>query len=242
MADTQAPWGKAKNSGGLIGREGTGEGDPMEITTEGLIRWSGAAALLAGLIFAVIQPIHPDDVLASVTTSSWALILTLKFVMCFLFLIGITGLYVRQANAAGLIGLIGFILFAGSWALQVGFVFTELFVLPRLAEIAPQFVSSFLTIANGETPEIDIGPLAPVYGAVGILYLAGGLVFGIATVWAKVLPRWPALLLAATAVVTPFAALVPHATQRYVAIPMGIAFIWLGYALWTERRGASAST
>ena len=67
--------------------------------------------------------------------------------------------------------------------------------------------------------------------------MLGGLVFGIATFRARVLPRWPAGLLAVVAVLTPLAALLPHATQRMAAgVPMGIAMAWLGYSLWSERR------
>ncbi len=83
---------------------------------------------------------------------------------------------------------------------------------------------------------MDIGALVPTYTAVGILYLLGGLVFGVTTVRAGVLPRWPAILLAVTAVVTPAAVLLPHAQQRFAAVPMGIALGWLGYALWSEQR------
>ena len=85
---------------------------------------------------------------------------------------------------------------------------------------------------------MDIGALGPSYGVVGVCYLLGGLLFGIATVRARVLPRWPAMLLALAAIITPAAALLPHAIQRYAAIPMGIALIWLGYALWSERRAS----
>jgi hypothetical protein len=156
--------------------------------------------------------------------------------MCFLFLIGLAGLYARQAEEAGWLGLIGFVLFSASWALQSGFVFAELFVLPPLATAAPQFIDSYLGVVNGSPGEMDIGALVPAYTVVGILYLLGGLVFGIAMVRAGVLPRWPAILLAATAVLTPFAALLPHAQQRFAAVPMGIALAWLGYSLWSERR------
>jgi hypothetical protein len=64
----------------------------MKVTASSLIRWSGLVALVAGLIFAGIQPIHPPDVLSSVTTGAWAIITTLKTVMCLLFLIGIAGI------------------------------------------------------------------------------------------------------------------------------------------------------
>jgi hypothetical protein len=46
----------------------------MKITASSLIRWSGLAALVAGIVFAGIQPIHPPDVVASVNTGAWAII------------------------------------------------------------------------------------------------------------------------------------------------------------------------
>lgn len=213
----------------------------MQIAAPNFIRWTGLAALVAGIIFAGIQPIHPPDVLASVTTSAWAIITSLKLAMCFLFLIGIAGLYVRQAEQAGWLGLAGFALFSISWALQSGFVFAEVFILPSLATAAPQFIDSYLGIVNGHSGEMTIGALVPAYYLVGIFYMLGGLVFGIATIRAGVLPRWPAVLLAVTAVVTRAAVLLPHAQQRFAAVPMGVALGWLGYALWSERRAQAAA-
>jgi hypothetical protein len=52
------------------------------ITAPKLIRWAGLSAMVAGIIFAGIQPIHPLDVLASVTTIQWAIIQSLKTAMC----------------------------------------------------------------------------------------------------------------------------------------------------------------
>src|SRR5712692_3061676 len=116
----------------------------MKLTASSLIRWSGLSAVVAGIIFAGIQPIHPPDVVASVTTSAWAIITSLKTAMCLLFLLGITGLYARQVNKAGWLGLAGFLLLSLSWALQTAFVFAEAFILPLLATTAPQFVDSVL--------------------------------------------------------------------------------------------------
>ena len=208
----------------------------MKVTASRLIRWSGLAALVAGLIFAGIQPIHPPDVLSSVTTSAWAIIQSLKLIMCLLFLLGIAGLYARQVEEAGWLGLVGFLMLSLSWWLQTGFVFTEVFINPLLATEAPRFVESFLGIVNPESPsEMDLGALPAVYGLIGISYMLGGLLFGIATLRARVLPRWPAGLLAVAAVLTPAAALLPHAIQRLAAIPVALAIAWLGYALWSER-------
>lgn len=213
----------------------------MNITASGLIRWSGLAAIAAGLIFAGIQPIHPPDVLASVTTNLWTIIIGLKLAMCLFFLVGVTGLYARQAEKAGWLGFAGFALLTISFWLQTAFVFAELFILPVLATSTPAFIDSYLGVVNGHPGEMNIGALVPAYGVLGICYLLGGLLFGVATVRAAVLPRWPAILLAVAAVITPAAALLPHALQRYAAVPMGIALIWLGYSLWSERRQDKAA-
>jgi hypothetical protein len=208
------------------------------ITSANLVRWSGLAAIAGGLIFAGIQPIHPPDYLASVTTGTWATFMGIKLAMCLFFLIGLTGIYARQASRAGWIGLAGFALLIVSWFLQTGFVFTEGVVLPVLAGPAPQFVEGFLTIANGTQPTVDIGATPVLYGVVGICYMLGGLLFGIASVRAGVLARWPAILLAVVSVLTPLAALLPHEMQRLAGIPVGVAIAWLGYSVWSAREAA----
>ncbi|HEX6605579.1 MAG TPA: hypothetical protein VF276_01575 [Chloroflexia bacterium] len=208
-----------------------------------LIRWTGLAAVGGGIIFVGIQPIHPPDVVASVTTSTWAIITTLKTAMCLMFLLGIGGIYARQANKAGWLGLAGWFLFSLSWALQLCFVFAETFILPLLATTAPQFVDGFLrNIAGGEVTSVDLGALPVIYGiGVGGLYMLGGVVFGLATLRAAVLPRWAAGLLAVAALLTPAAALFPHNIQRFAAVPVAFALAALGYALWAERRARTAA-
>jgi hypothetical protein len=206
-----------------------------------LIRWSGLAAIAGGLIFAGIQPIHPADYLASVTTGTWATFMYLKLAMCLFLLIGIAGLYSRQVDRAGWLGFAGFVLLIVTWFLQSVFIFAEGFILPVLAGAAPQYVESFLTLANGTRATVDIGPAAVVYGVAGLCYMLGGLLFGMATVRAGILPKWAAILLAVAAVVTPAAALLPHELQRLAGIPVGLAIAWLGYGLWSEPRQLQAA-
>jgi hypothetical protein len=219
-----------------------GKESKRKITAPKLIRWAGLAAVVAGIIFAGVQPIHPPDVLSSVTTGEWAIITTLKTAMCLFFLLGIAGIYARQANKAGWLGLAGFLLLSLSWALQTAFVFAEAFILPPLATVAPEFVDALLrVIAAGQTSDVNLGALPTIYSlGVGVPYMLGGLLFGIGTLRAGVLPRWPAGLLAAAATLTPLAALLPHDIQRLAAIPVGLALAWLGYALWSERREQAA--
>ncbi len=217
-----------------------GKESKMKITASKLIRWAGLSAMVAGIIFVVIQPIHPLDVLSSVTTTQWAIIQSLKTAMCLFGLLGLAGLYARQVKEAGWLGLAGYLLFSLFFAHTIAFAFTEAFILPQLATAAPTFVESFLGIFNGNPGEMNLGALPAVYKLSGVVYILGGLLFGIATLRAGILPRWAAGLLAVGAALSPVASLLPHEYKALVAVPVGLALAWLGYALWSERREQAA--
>jgi hypothetical protein len=210
----------------------------MKITASSLIRWSGLAAMAAGIIFVAVQPIHPPDVLSSVTTTRWAIVHIFSTAMCFLALLGITGLYARQVEEAGWLGLVGYILFSLFWALQAPYSFVEAFILPQLTTAAPNVVQGSLALAGGPAGGMNLGAFATVYQVAGLLYILGGLLFGIATLRAGILSRWAAGLLTVAPLVAPVAGLLPGELQRIAAVPMGIALAWLGYALWSERRAS----
>ena len=210
------------------------------MNTRNLIRWTGLAAMAAGIIFAAIQPIHPLDVLVSVTTPRWVIIQSLKTAMCLFGLVGMAGLYARQAKEVGRLGLAGYVLFSLFYALTVGFTFAEAFILPVLATEAPTFVSGFLGIISNDPSEINLGALPTLYMVGSVMYVLGGLVFGIATFRAGILPRWAAGLMAAGALAPFVLAQLPHPLDRTFAVPMGVALAGLGYALWSERREHAA--
>src|SRR5919107_3923484 len=145
-----------------------GKESGMKPTASNLIRWAGLSAMVAGIIFVVIQPIHPLDVLSSVTTVQWAIIQSLKLTMCLLGLLGLAGLYARQVNETGWLGLAGYLLFSLFYALTLPFVFAQAFILPHLATTAPAFVESWLGIINPESPvEMNLGALPVLYWLAG---------------------------------------------------------------------------
>lgn len=208
----------------------------MKVTTSRLIRWTGLAAMAAGGLYIAIQPIHPPETLGSVTTEAWAMVAYMTLAMALFCLIGVLGIYARQANAAGWLGLAGFLLFSLFWTATTAVTFAEAFLLPLLASDAPKFVEGFMGIFGGAASEVPLGALSALAPIAAGLYIAGGLLLGIATFRASILPRGAAGLLIIGAVAPLASALLPHPFDRILAVPMGAALAWLGYALWSERR------
>jgi len=208
-------------------------------TAANLIRWAGLSAMVAGIFFVVVGMIHPPAMLSSVTTPQWAIVHTLATAMCFLILPGLAGIYARQVEESGWLGLAGFLLYSLSWLLTAPFTFAEVFILPLLATKAPTFVEGFLGIFSS-AGATNFGVLTALWTLTGLLYMFGGALFGIATFRAGILPRWAAILLVVGSALAPVAALLPPEHEPKVAAPVGLALAWLGYALWSERREHAA--
>ena len=208
----------------------------MKPTAANLIRWAGVSAMLAGIFYVLVGLFHPLETLASATTPRWIIVHALATAMCFFGLLGMVGLYARQVKETGWLGLAGYLLLSLFYALTAPYTFVEAVILPLWASTTPIFVEGFLGLFNGHAGPMNLAVLAALYSLSGIVYIFGGLLFGFATFRAGILPRWPAGLLAVAAAVTPAAALLPHAIQRFAAVPVGLALAWLGYALWSERR------
>lgn len=207
----------------------------MKVTTTGLIRSTGIAAIAAGLMFVVIQPLHPEDVLASVTTEAWAIIHYATLAMLTLFVIGVTGIYVRQAEKMGWIGLVGYVV------LVIGLVLTalgtaiEALVQPLVASSDPEFVEGMLAMVHGHPIHTDLGAIPLLWNTASAGFLGGTLLFGFANFRAGILSRWAAAVFAVGLfAMAPVAGLL--GSPRVGAVPIGIGLAWLGYSLWAEGR------
>ncbi len=210
----------------------------MKITGSKMIRVSGLAAMGAGILYMMIQAIHPLDVLSSVTTAQWATTHYLSIVMDLLAMLGVAGIFARQVEKSGWLGMAGYLLFSGFWAFSVALHFIEAFISPVVANVAPKFVEGLLGMVTNTPSEINLGALPTVYGLlIGVVgYVLGGLLFGIATFRANVLPRWAGGLLALGTLLPVLLFFVQHPYDRIFAVPVGLALAWLGYSLWSERR------
>lgn len=212
----------------------------MKPTTSSLMRLAGLSAVVAGLCFLFIGMFHPLNE-PSAVNATWVYVHIAATALGFFGLLGMAGLYARQVEESGWLGLAGFLLFTGWMTLTSGFSFVEAFILPRLATESPAFIAAWMGMFSRAPSAVDLGVLPMLWNISGPMFILGPVLFGIATFRARVLPRWAGALLALNAVSVPVGALIPFEYQlRIIMIPMGLALAWLGFALWAERHAPAA--
>jgi hypothetical protein len=208
----------------------------MTITATSLTKAAGAAAAVAGATFVAVQIGHPATGSFTTETTQWVVRECAKTGMAALALAGITGMYLRQYRKAGLLGLIGYLMFAAGYLAMFSVEVIAAAVLPSLVHSEPGFVNDVVAAANGGTPAGDIGGLQILFSVMGAGYILGGLLFGVALFRTRVLARWAAALLAVSTVATAALAVLPESFNRPLAVPEGIALIALGVSLWRNPR------
>ena len=187
------------------------------MSSSNLMRWGGLAALVGGVLFLVAEllglpTLNRETFSETATTASFA-IQQLLFLLGVVFvLLGLLGLYVRQSEAAGALGLIGFLVAFLGTVLIGGFLWASAFIAPDLAVVAPQF--------------LDEGPPSG-YFLTFITFSLGWLLFAVSTLRARVFPRAAAILLIVGAVL-------PFLPLPFTTVVFAVAVAWLGFALFTE--------
>jgi hypothetical protein len=212
----------------------------MTVTPTALTRAAGAAAVAAGAIFIGVQIGHPELDATSITTTNVYVRDQLKVLMCGLALVGITGMYLSQVRRNGVLGLVGYVVFAAGYLGIMCVTFAAAYIMPEVAKTNPGYVDDVIAVNTGRgTVEGDIGALQTVIQVQGFAWLVGGLLFGIALYRANVLARWAAALLAVGGLASAALSLMPDAFYRLLAFPNAIAMIGLGYSLWRTTRTSS---
>lgn len=196
--------------------------------TSTLIRWGGLAALVASIIsiaieIALLAVLGNQTYSVAALTTEWSVLYSLRLIATILLMLGLVALFARQNQKMGTFGVVAFVIAAVGTMLVSGFAWALTFTFPAMAEAVPEFIDAFTA--------------APSAGVVLTLFLVtvGWLLFGIASLRAKVLPT------AATwvVIVGSFLALVLNmmtAPMSWLIFDVGV--IWMGWWLWSERAEA----
>ena len=187
---------------------------------ENPVRLGGFAAILAGVLLVVsdllrlyIVNLAGTAVLDSIFfVEGWVSVLLAVVVQ-----LGLVGLYAPCARAAGILGLIGLILASVGIELTMGSSFAFPFDRP--------------TVWPWETEEYWEEPLAAIL-VLGLSFVLGCMLLGIAMLRARVYPRAAVALFIVGALIL----LTPLALSDVI---FAVALVWLGYAIYA-RRGEEA--
>src|ERR687890_1073008 len=181
---------------------------PQALPSDGLSRFvragawaamvSGVALVISMLLAWLVVPYERLGQTEAYLTTSYSVSSGLRLLALVLLVWGLIGIYSPQSRAAGTFGLWTFVFVFLGTALAAGNVWAEVFVYPTLAQIAPDMLSG-----------AGFGTEAAIYIAVGLnlsypLFFLGLILFAAATFWARVYPRWIAVLLVVSVPVTMF--------------------------------------
>jgi hypothetical protein len=196
------------------------------VTSSGLFRLNGFALVLAAAVFAVAELISfsifvaqgEDYDLAEVAAGGAFFVQSLLTLFAGTLLLGgLVGLYLRQSEAAGRLGLVGFLVAFFGTAFVVGDFYANTFVTPLVALGAPEFLDDPLSGILQVWLPFSFGVLAFSW-----------LPLAIATLRARVYPRGASWFLLVGAVL----ALVPFPLAN---LPFYGALAWLGLHLLRAR-------
>jgi hypothetical protein len=192
------------------------------MSTNTLYRASGLTLLLGAVLFIIgsilsfaAPPLAP---LWLVATGVWISGMALL-------LLGLPGIVARQVTRAGWLGFVGFLLTFLGWFLLTSFyVVDNLILSPWLDALAPHVYAQWFF-----NPAVAVS----IHVADSLLGV-GGVLLGIATMRAGVLPRWAGLLLIAAAVAAFGGFVIGNLTIVAEGL-VGLGLGWIGYALWTAQ-------
>ena len=135
--------------------------------------------------------------------------------------VGLVGLYAHQSETVGPLGLVGFLIAFAGTVFFTGFFWANIFVAPALAVGAPEF--------------LDSGGRFPGFRLSLIIYAVGWLLFGLASLKARVYPRAPVVALIIGAALDLFGA-------PLSGLVIDAAFVWLGFSLFSGRAASARQT
>ena len=193
-----------------------------------LLRLAGLVSVAAGVLLVVTQLVGAlgfvvvdGDPVRRARSALVGVNGLLTLLAVYLLLVGLVGLYARQSAASGTLGLVGFLVAVLGTMLLAGAWWLEAFAVPYAAHKAPALVR--------ETPT---GWLL-AGGAVSFgVFALGWVLFGLASLRARVFPHDAAVLLIIGGVIGLLIAVVPGA-----GVPLALAVAWMGMWLLRSDRG-----
>jgi hypothetical protein len=145
-------------------------------------------------------------------------------------LFSLVGLYARQVEKTGWLGLVGFLLALMGTAFAGTIFFISSTIPPLVATGPPAIFAQVMTPPAFAVPVLVVG------------FILGYILFGVATMRAGIFPRWSGLLLIIgvslfmISEMPLFDRTLSHLIVTIGDVLFGSGLAWMGYALWSEKR------
>jgi hypothetical protein len=195
---------------------------------------SGLALVVSMLMAWLVVPYERLGQTDAYLTTSYNVSSGLRLLGFVLLVWGLIGIYGSQSRAAGTFGLWTFAFVFLSTVLAAGNVWAEVFVYPTLVQVAPAMLSEGFTTEASSYMSAGLTLSYP-------LFFLGLILFAAATFWARVYPRWIALLLIISVPVTMLLDPTPGTFQESVGPALwGIAVA--AYGFYALRRAPSTTS
>jgi len=195
-----------------------------------LMRWSGWSLMLGGIAIVGHYLSHPPGETAQFTLYPlWEMSHWLGGIAWLLVLFGLVGVYLRQSERIGVLGLIGFVLaFAGSALDAGGEVVFGAIMQPVIAGLAPDWLNA--------TSPFYVSALRPALGVINLPLVVGFLLLGVVTLRAGVFPRAASGLVIlvvpiGVAALASVGSSFQQVLQILVGLVLGAGLLMWGYAL-----------
>lgn len=196
------------------------------------VRWGGLAALLGPLLVLAANMYglwetrqyggQIEGILEAATTTPHMLFGGVRLLGGMLLVFGLITLYAYQVEAAGRLGIVGFVVSMVGTVLLTGQAWFIAFFEPALVTEAPGFVENAMAGEAGGTL-LTVGFMLPIF-----TQAIGWTIFGIATYRAGVFPRLAAIVLT-------IGALLLFVPIEGIPIVFQLAIAWLGFLVFTGR-------
>jgi len=221
---------RIESSGGAAGIKSP---DPLRVSTSQLVRRGGFALIVGGVLWGlgetfwglfVLRSVDPSEYPQPIATILWLVVLAGFIAILF----GLPGLYAGQGHRGGRLGSIGFVVLFVGEVLMASLAGFGAFYQRGVAELVVEAEAAGIVV---EEPVMALVGYLAAY----LLHLMGWIMFGIAALRARVLPRWPVVLaMAAPLLLLVGSVMLAEGSPALLApLPLlwAVGITWLGVAL-----------
>ena len=200
------------------------------MTTSKLQVWGGVLTAVVGallVLFGVLPIIMlptSEPLIEWVLDADWSLLNGLALIMTVLAPLALVSLYFRQVEESGRLGFVGFVMAYIGAVLFSSVQFDEALIWRILATEAP----ALLDLTG---PMFTSPGFSTIYLLMGVLYILGFVLFGIATIRGGVFPRAAAILLIIGVPLFAAGFLLPQLLRTFGAVLAGAGLIWMGLSM-----------